>query len=167
VLIQFLHITAHAMDGFAFAAETLIARAVGRREPSRLRRSAVMTSFWGAVICVGMAVFFALAGPALIDLMAKDAEVQATARIYLWWMVAAPILGWAAWMLDGIFIGATRGRDMRNMMVLSFLVYVVAAALLIPAFGNHGLWLALLVSFVARSVTLAARYPALERDAGR
>lgn len=164
VLIQFMYITAYAMDGFAFAAETFIARAVGRRDPKGVRRAALMTSFWGGMTCVFMPVFFALAGPMLIDLMAKSPEVQQDARRYLWWMVVAPPLGCAAWMLDGIFIGATRGRDMRNMMILSFLIYVAAIWLLLPSMENHGLWLALNLSFVARGLTLGSRYPALERS---
>lgn len=166
VLIQFMYITAYAMDGFAFAAETLIARAYGRKDRARVRRSAMMTGMWGVVICVLTAVAFLLAGPWLIDLMAKDPEVQIEARDYLWWMVAAPLVGCAAWMLDGIFIGAARGRDMRNMMALSFVIYWIAILVLLPVMGNHGLWAALLISFVARGVTLGARYPALERAAG-
>ena len=165
VLIQFMYITAYAMDGFAFAAETLIARAYGRRDPTRVRRSSLMTGFWGMVVCCVSAVGFLLAGPWLIDLMAKDVAVQDEARVYLWWMVAAPIVGCAAWMLDGIFIGAARGRDMRNMMAVSFVLYWGAVLVLLPLFGNHGLWAALLFSFAARGVTLAARYPALERAA--
>jgi MATE family multidrug resistance protein len=78
-------------------------------------------------------------------------------------MVLAPLAGWAAWMFDGIFIGATRTADMRNMMLISALVYGVAVVLLIGPMGNHGLWLALIISFVARGLTLGARYPALER----
>lgn len=163
VLIQFLYLTAYAMDGFAFAAETLIARAYGRADPARVRRSAAMTSFWGFAICVVLAAVFWLAGPWLIDLLAKDADVQERARVFLPYMVAAPMIGCAAWMLDGIFIGAARGRDMRNMMILSACVYVAAALILIPWLGNHGVWLALLISFAARGVTLGARYPALER----
>ena len=166
VLIQFMYITAYAMDGFAFAAETLIARAYGRKDRARVRRSAMMTGMWGVVICVLTAVAFLLAGPWLIDLMAKDPEVQIEARDYLWWMVAAPLVGCAAWMLDGIFIGAARGRDMRNMMALSFVIYWIAILVLLPVMGNHGLWAALLISFAARGVTLGARYPALERAAG-
>lgn len=164
VLIQFTYIVAYAMDGFAFAAEALIARAIGQRNTRRLRKSALMCSFWGAVTCTSMAVFFAIGGPWLIDVMAKSAEVQADARIYLPWMIAAPIVGCAAWMLDGIFIGATRGRDMRNMMIVSATVYVIAVLTLIPVFGNHGLWAALLISFAVRGVTLGSRYPALERS---
>ncbi len=164
ILIQFLYITAHAMDGFAFAAEALIARAYGQKNLARLRRSVVMTSQWGLGVCVTLAVFFAIAGPWIIDVMAKAPDVRAEARIYLWWMVLAPPLGCAAWMLDGIFIGATRGRDMRNMMAVSFVIYCAAAAVLLPTIGNHGLWLALIISFVARGITLGARYPALEKS---
>ena len=166
VLIQFMYITAHAMDGFAFAAETLIARAYGRGDKVRVRRAALITGMWGMTVCVLTAAAFLFAGPWLIDLMAKDPDVQMEARAYLWWMVAAPLLGCAAWMLDGIFIGAARGRDMRNMMALSFVIYWAAVLTLLPLMGNHGLWAALLISFVARGVTLGARYPALERAAG-
>ncbi|SEM47672.1 multidrug resistance protein, MATE family [Roseovarius tolerans] len=166
VLLQFLNITAHALDGFAFAAEALVGQAYGARAVALLRRGALMTSFWGLVVCIALAVGFATFGGAIIDLMAKVPEVQAEARSYLIYMAAAPILGLAAYMLDGVFIGATRSRDMRNMMALSLVVYVAAAAALVPSLGNHGLWLALLVSFVARGVTLGLRYPALERAVG-
>ena len=109
------------------------------------------------------ALAFAIAGPWIIDVMAKDPDVQSTARDFLPYMVVTPLAGCAAWMLDGIFIGATRSRDMRNMMAISFVIYVIAASLMVPAFGNHGLWLALIVSFIARGITLGVRYPALER----
>ncbi|KJS40745.1 MAG: multidrug transporter [Roseovarius sp. BRH_c41] len=165
VLLQFLSITSHALDGFAFAAEALVGRAFGARSVAHLRRGALLTSVWGLVVCVALAVVFASFGGALIDLMAKAPEVQQEARNYLIYMALAPILGLASYMLDGVFIGATRTRDMRNMMALSLLVYVGAALLLAPTMGNHGLWLALLISFVARGVTLGLRYPALERAA--
>lgn len=167
VLLQFLMITAFALDGFAFAAEALVGRAIGAGRPDLLRRSAVLTSGWGLLICFGMAIAFAGFGGVIVDWMAKAEEVQEIARIYLPYMVAAPLAGWAAWMLDGIFIGATRSRDMRNMMVVSFVIFAIAAAILVPWLGNHGLWLSMLVSFVARGVTLGMRYPALERAAGQ
>ncbi|ARE83850.1 DNA-damage-inducible protein F [Roseovarius mucosus] len=165
VLLQFLSITAHALDGFAFAAEALVGQAFGARSVAHLRRGALLTSVWGVVVCVALAVIFASFGGALIDLMAKAPEVQLEARKYLIYMALAPVLGLAAYMLDGVFIGATRTRDMRNMMALSLLVYIVAALVLAPSMGNHGLWLALLISFVARGITLGLRYPALERAA--
>ena len=185
ILLQFLYITAYAMDGFAFAAEALVGQALGARRRARLRRGALLTAGWGAVTCVALSAVFFFAGPALIDLLtggfelsfrpfeigraaeqtAEALAVQGEARSYLLWMVAAPVLGCASWMLDGIFIGATRARDMRNMMILSSLVYLAALLTLVPAFGNHGLWASLILFFVARGVTLGLRYPALERAA--
>ena len=165
VLIQFLFITAHGMDGFAFAAEALIGQALGARNRARLRRSVMLTSFWAAVVIVILTTFFAMFGGWIIDLMTTSPEVQMTARVYLIWMILAPFLGGPSWMLDGIFIGATRTKDMRNMMLISFAVYWVAVWMLLEPYGNHGLWAALIIFFVARGVTLAVRYPALERAA--
>ena len=165
VLLQFVHITAFAMDGFAFGAESLVGQALGARDRGALRRAAGLTSVWGAVTVVALALGFALAGGAIIDLMTTAPEVRAEARAYLPWMIAAPLLGWAPWMLDGIFIGATRTADMRNMMLISALVYAAALWLFLPILGNHGLWAALLTSYVVRGLTLGLRYPALERRA--
>ena len=163
VLLQFLQITAYALDGFAFAAEALVARAMGMGRLDRLRRGAWLTSLWGiGWVCV-LAVAFATFGGTIIDVMTTAEPVRAAARDYLPWMVAAPLAGVAAWMLDGIFIGATRSRDMAVMMAASAAIYAAAVAVLVPVFGNHGLWAALLVSFLARGAALGLRYPALER----
>jgi MATE family multidrug resistance protein len=159
-------ITSYGLDGFAFAAEAIIGRAYGAGQRDVLRRGAVLTSAWALLVSLALALVFAVSGGGIIDLMAKAPQVQDLARVYLPYMVAAPILGCAAYMLDGIFIGATRSRDMRNMMLVSFLFYVAVALLLVPSMGNHGLWISLLVSFVVRGITLGLRYPALERAAG-
>jgi MATE family multidrug resistance protein len=166
VLLQFLSITAYGLDGFAFAAEALVGQTVGARARAGLRRAAVLTSQWGVGGAVLLALAFLIAGPALIDLMTTAPPVRAAARGYLPWLVAAPLIGIAAWMFDGIFIGATRTRELRNAMAVAVAIYAGALALLVPAFGNHGLWAALMVLNVARGVTLALRYPALEAQAG-
>jgi MATE family multidrug resistance protein len=165
ILLQFLHITAFGLDGFAFAAETLVGQAMGARNRTALRRGALLASGWGLVVVVGLSIAFAVAGPAVIDIMTTAPEVRAEARLYLGYMVLAPLIGVLPWMLDGIFIGATRARDMRNMMLISAVIYAASAAVLVPLWGNHGLWLSLLISFAARGITLAFRYPALEADA--
>jgi multidrug resistance protein, MATE family len=166
VLLQFLEITAFSMDGFAITAETLVGQSMGARSVARVRRAAVLTSFWGLITVLCTATAFALFGPWIIDVMTTSPEVRAEARVYLPYMVAAPLVGCAAWMLDGIFFGATRSADMRNMMALSAVIYVIALLILMPLVGNHGLWLALLISFIARGITLGWKYPALERAAG-
>ncbi|NBD30429.1 MAG: MATE family efflux transporter [Alphaproteobacteria bacterium] len=165
ILLQFMSITAFALDGFAFAAETLVGQAMGARRRAALRRAAVLCSVWAFLSGAVLALVFASLGGAIIDVMTTAEPVRDTARIYLSYMVLAPVLGVAPFMLDGIFIGATRTRDMRNMMAVSALIYAVAAALLMPIFGNHGLWAAMLISFVARAVTLGLRYRALEASA--
>ncbi len=162
ILMQFLYITGFALNGFAFAAEALVAQAVGAGARSKLRRSALLTSFWGMNCVCLLAVVFFVFGGMIIDVMTTAVDVRMTARVYLIYMVAAPIIGVGAWMFDGIFIGATRSADMRNMMIVSAIVYFSALYILMPIFGNHGLWAALLISLLARGVTLGFRYRALE-----
>ena len=164
VLLQFVHVASHSMDGFVFAGEALVGQAVGARALAELRRSAIVTAVWAfsAGIIIALIVWFA--GPFFIDLMAKDENVQAAARLYIPHVALVPILGAMAWMLDGVFIGATRTKDMRNMMIVSFLGYCIFIALLLPSFGNHGLWMAMNGFFILRGLTLAFRYPALERS---
>ncbi|WP_322895410.1 MULTISPECIES: MATE family efflux transporter [unclassified Yoonia] len=165
ILLQFLHLTGFVLDGFAFAAEVLVGKALGAQARGTLRRAALMTSVWGLGCCVVMAACFALFGGVVIDLMTTAPDVQDMARIFLPYMVAAPLLGVAAWMLDGIFIGATRTADMRNMMIVSAIVYFASVIPLMALYGNHGLWIGMLISFVARGVTLGMKYPGLEAAA--
>ena len=162
VLIQFLNITAYAMDGFAFAAEALVGKALGAKNRLIFRRSAVMTSQWGFGSVVVMALAFYVFGNTIINVMTTAEEVRIVSYEYLPWMVLAPLVGAAAWMLDGIFIGATRTADMRNMMFISFCVYLIALALLLPKYGNHGLWASLIIFSIARGMTLGYKYPKLE-----
>ena len=162
VLIQFLNITAYALDGFAFAAEALVGQALGAKNRQLFRKSVVMTSQWGVGSVILMALAFFVFGNSIINVMTTAEDVRVVSYEYLPWMVIAPMAGVAAWMLDGIFIGATRTADMRNMMFISFCIYLIALALLLPAYGNHGLWASLIIFSIARGVTLGFKYPALE-----
>ncbi|MBT8411033.1 MAG: MATE family efflux transporter [Octadecabacter sp.] len=164
ILLQFIAVTAYAMDGFAFAAETLVGQAMGAKRRAAFRRAVVLVSLWCFGAALVLAVVFAVFGGVIIDLMTTAPDVRAQARAYLVYMALSPLFSAAPFMLDGIFIGATRTKDMRNMMALSALVYFVAALALMPVFGNHGLWIALIISYIARAATLGARYPALERS---
>jgi multidrug resistance protein, MATE family len=105
---------------------------------------------------------YALFGPVLIDIMTSSEEVRRSARDYLWLVTLAPVLGVFAFSYDGIFIGATWAREMRNMMVLALLIFL-GAWLALRSFGNAGLWGALLVHYVARGGLQALRYPAMLR----
>ena len=164
VLIQFLHITAYALDGFAFAAEALVGQALGAKNRPLFRRAVIMTSQWGLGSVILMALAFFVFGNSIINIMTTAQDVRTVGYEYLPWMVIAPLAGAAAWMLDGIFIGATRTADMRNMMFISFCIYLIALALLLPSYGNHGLWASLIIFSIARGVTLGFKYPALEKS---
>ena len=165
VLIQFLHITAYALDGFAFAAEALVGQALGAKNRPLFRRAVIMTSQWGLGSVILMALAFFVFGNSIINVMTTAEDVRAVSYEYLPWMVLGPLAGVAAWMLDGVFIGATRTADMRNMMFISFCIYLIALALLLPSYGNHGLWASLIIFSIARGVTLGFKYPALEASA--
>lgn len=165
ILIQFVSITAYALDGFAIAAEALVGVALGAGSRGKLRRAALLTSVWAAGGSLLMALFFGVFGTWLIAVMATSEQVQQVAALYLPWMVMSPILGFASWMLDGIFIGATRTRDMRNAMIQTTVVFGLVILVFVPLWGNHGLWAALLVSYVVRAYTLMRYYPALEAAA--
>ncbi len=162
ILLQFLSVTAFGLDGFAFAAEALVGSAVGAKCRAELRRAAIVAAQWslGGALLLGLG--FAVAGPAVIDVMTTAPAVREAGRVYLFWVVVAPVLSVGSYMFDGIFIGATWTRDMRNAMIQSVVAYVVALAVLVPVFGNHGLWAALMVLNLARGITLGLRYPKLE-----
>jgi MATE family multidrug resistance protein len=165
VLLQFLTVTSYALDGFAFAAETLVGQAVGAGRAAGVRRATWLALVWGGAGAVLMAAVIGLAGGPLIDLMTTAPEVRAAARHFLFWMVLAPLAGTLAWTFDGVFIGATLTREMRNLMLVCAGLYALALALLLPAFGNHGLWGAMILFFVARSGLMARAYPRAEARA--
>ncbi|WP_323005725.1 MATE family efflux transporter [Pseudorhodobacter sp.] len=167
VLMQFLTIAAFFLDGFAFAAEALVGQAVGARSVAGARRASLVSTQWavGAVLCLSL--IYLAAGPALIDLMTTAPNVRLVAREYLPWLVAAPIIGVWAWMLDGIFIGATLTREMRQTMLVSALAYGVAVLVLVPIWGNHGLWAALMVLNITRAIAMGRKWPRVEEKAAR
>lgn len=165
VLLQFLEITAYALDGFAIAAETLVGQAVGARRAAEVRRASVVSSQWAVAGSLALGALFWTAGPALIDLMTTAPEVRTAARLYLPWLVIAPLIAVASYMFDGIFIGATLTREMRNTMFLSVGVYAVALLVAVPLLGNHGLWAALMALNGTRGTTMATRYRRAEAAA--
>ncbi len=165
ILMHFLSVSAYFLDGIAYATEALTGKAIGARNPKRFAEAVRLSSIWAGLLSVSAAATFWLAGGAAIDLMTVNEAVRVLAREYLVWAAISPIIGVACFQLDGIFIGATRTHDMRNMMLVSLALYLIAWAVLTPIHGNHGLWAALMLLFVARAITLGLRMPALQRAA--
>ena len=160
VLMQFISVSAFFLDGLAFAAEALVGRAIGAVKRSALLAALKLTTLWAVVVAVAASAVIWFFGPTFIDALTVDAGARAAARTFLPWTALAPLLGVWSFQLDGAFIGATRTREMRNAMLLSAAIYLAAWWLLTP-FGNHGLWAALSVSYLARTATLGAFLPRL------
>ena len=163
VLLQVITLWAFVLDAFAFVAETEAGRAYGRRSLGGLRRAVRLTGepmfAAGAIFAVLTWVF----GADLLGFLIEDAEARAAAIRYLPWCAIVPFLGAGAWLMDGVFIGTTSGKILRNAGLASVLVYLIADALLAAPLGNHGVWLAFLIFYMARGGTLVLAYPALER----
>jgi multidrug resistance protein, MATE family len=162
ILIQFLSVSAFFLDGLAFATEALVGRAVGAAQRAGLLAAAKLTTAWAAAVAVVIAAMLAVFGSTFIDGLTVDPATRAIARDYLPWAAGAPLLGVWAFQLDGIFIGATRTVDMRNSMLLSLAIFL-AAWWALSALGNHGLWAAFYVHYLARTGTLLHYYPKLVR----
>lgn len=163
ILMDIFGLTAYLLDGFAQAAETFVGRSVGARQRRRLEEAIWLPALWSGGMSLVVALATWVLGGLVIDLMTTNTEIRTAARIYLVWCALAPIAGFLAFQCDGIYIGATRTADMRNMMILSLALYLAASALLTPLYGNHGLWMALMVFLLARGLTLGLRIPALIR----
>jgi len=165
ILMQFFTLGAFLIDGFAHAAEAFTGQSVGAGDRERYRAGIRISSAWALVAAAATSLGIAVAGPWFIDMLTVNEAVQTMARHYLLFAAVTPLLGAACFQLDGIFIGATRTRDMRNMMLVSLAVFLIAGYWLLAVMGNAGLWLALIIFFIMRGVTLGVRLPALERDA--
>lgn len=154
VLITFLLLISNALDGFANAAEALIGEAVGRGSRRRFRmvfRTALRWSLWGAL---ALTIGFVLGGRWLISLLTGIEEVQTTAWQYLPWLWLLPFASVWGFLLDGIFIGATRTRDMQNTMLFSALLVFLPVWWLTTGWGNHGLWFSLISLMLARAASM-------------
>jgi MATE family multidrug resistance protein len=162
VLNNFIMIGSFFLDGLAAAAEQLCGQSVGARDAAAFARAARLVSGWSFGFGVALTVAFLLFGHLLIDLMAASPEVRAAAGQFLFYAALAPTCAVMAYCFDGIYIGATWTRDMRNLMLAALATYLVAWMLL-RGYGNAGLWIALLIFLLSRGLYQAARFPSLVR----
>ena len=163
ILLNFITLAAYFLDGFAVAAETFTGQAMGAKDKPTFVRAVRISTFWAVLISCLVSLVFWLAGESAIAFLTVNQEVRRTTLIYLPWAAFAPVAAIFAYQLDGIYNGVTRTFDMRNMMILSVGIYLAAWWLLVPPYGNHGLWAALILFLMIRGLTLALRYPALVR----
>jgi multidrug resistance protein, MATE family len=153
VLMNFFLLAGYFLDGIA---EQLAGRAIGARYAPAFWRAVRLTAWWGFALAFICAFVFLAFGSGLVALVTTAEEVRDVALIYLPWAALTAVSGVLAFQMDGVFIGATWSRDMRNMMLLSFALYVAALWSLGELLGNHGIWAALHVFLIARGISLFA-----------
>ncbi|QXH46345.1 MATE family efflux transporter [Pseudomonas xanthosomatis] len=153
LLLNGLLLTAYALDGLAHAVEALCGHAIGARDREALQRSLVVACGWSLIVSLGFAGLFLLGGHLFIDLQTDIASVREAAYPYLPYLALLPLIAVWSYLLDGLFIGATRAREMRNAMLAAVLI-ALPFALGLSGLGNHGLWLAFLGFMGLRAATL-------------
>ena len=163
VLFNLFLFLSYALDGYAFAAEALTGERAGARDNRGFRLAVRATSVWALGTSVLFTLAYFAAGPLMIDALTDIESVRAAARTYLPWAAVLPVLAVWCFQFDGIFVGATWGPAMRNTMIVSTAIYLVAVWIAVPIWGNHGLWLALAIFMSARGATMAVAYPGLAR----
>lgn len=159
VLMNFFMVASFYLDGMANAAEQITGRAIGAGHRPAFERAVRLTAIWSFGLATVTAVVFLAAGHSAIAVLTTAENVRALAGEFLPWAALTSVTGALAFQMDGVFIGSTWSREMRNMMLAAFGGYLLALSVLVPAFGNHGLWLALNVFLALRGLFLLALLP--------
>ncbi|CAM3850605.1 MULTISPECIES: MATE family efflux transporter [Pseudoalteromonas] len=163
VLLNFLMLVSFALDGIAYASEAKVGQAKGQGSARRVHLWVKISVFWGTLFAFAYCVFFALLGSQIITLLTDIPKVIEAANSYLPWLIFMPLAAMSCFLFDGIFVGLTRAKDMRNTMVFSALVGFFGVFWLFSDWQNHGLWLAMSCFMLLRGLTLIARYRQLRR----
>ncbi|NRP71774.1 DNA-damage-inducible protein F [Ensifer psoraleae] len=159
VLMTIFLVAGYYLDGLANAAEQLTGRSIGAAYRPAFDRALRMTALWSLGLAALTTLAFLLFGDDLVDVLTTAPDVRAVAYEYMPWAALTALTGALAFLMDGVFIGATWSRDMRNMMLAAFIAYAIALAVLIPVFGNHGLWAGLNLFLLMRGVFLLILVP--------
>ena len=163
VLINFLWIAGYGLDGFANATEALVGEAIGARRVADFRAVLKASSVSAFTVAAGLSFLYLVFGRNIIAIFTNQEAIRSLAGQYLPWLIVLPLVAVWSFLLDGVFIGATRAQELRDSMLISLAGYLGLAILLTARFGNHGLWCAMLAFMALRAITLALRLPGIER----
>jgi MATE family multidrug resistance protein len=158
VLMNLQNLTAFALDGFAHAAEALVGKAVGQQRRDVLERSVRLALKWSLIFAIGFCLLYVVIGPALIRLLTDLPEVRSASLQFLPWLIVSPLVSVWSFLYDGVYVGATRAREMRDIMVSSTFVIFLPAWFLLQGWGNHGLWLAFTLFMASRGIGMHIWY---------
>ena len=161
--MNFQAVTALGLDGFANAVEALVGKAIGANDRRAFRNAIFRALYWSLLVSAMFSIIYLLTGKWMIMLMTDIEHVMATATQYLPWLIAAPLISVWCFLLDGVFIGAVRGREMRNSMLISTILVFLPGWYWLTPLGNNGLWLALMIFFCARGLSLGWYFFRIEK----
>ena len=167
ILIHLQSMMAYGLDGFAHAAEALTGSAYGAGKRHNFSRAVTLTSIWAVIMAAMISLLYLVFGELILGLFTNIQAVIDATLIYLPWLIVAPLISVWSFQFDGIFIGVGYTREMRNAMLMSTALYLVLLKLLVPYWGNHGLFLALSLFMLIRSFTLGFYYPRILAGLGR
>lgn len=157
LLFQLFYFFSYFTDGFAYAAEALTGKYIGAADKSNLKHSVSLLFRWGLGIALLFTIVYALFGKLIISMLTSDLDLQTAAGPYLIWVILVPFVTFSAFIWDGIYVGATASRAMRNsMLIITTVIFLPAYSLLTPWLGNHGLWIAMLLFMGSRGLFLTA-----------
>lgn len=159
VLFNLVHFASYVMDGYAHAVESLTGFAIGKKDTALLKQSVSASVYLAAASAVVFSLFFWVLGEPIITLLVAEDTARQVAIAWLPWVIAAPLFGIWSFLLDGIFIGATETKSMRDSMLISLATFMLCAAVLVPYMGNQGIWVSYFVLLIVRALTLGLRWP--------
>ena len=158
VLMNLQILTAFGLDGIAHAAEALVGKAVGEKRRDALEQAVRLTLKWSLLFAIGFFVMYVVAGPFMIRLLTDLPDVRETAMRFLPWLIVSPLVSVWSFLYDGVYIGATRAKAMRDIMLVSTLGVFLPAWYLLQGYGNHGLWLAFTLFMASRGIGMYIGY---------
>ena len=158
VLMNFQNLTSLGLDGIAHAAEAMVGKAVGQKDEGALQYTVRLTLRWSAIFATGFTITYVLAGPLIVRILTDLPDVRETAMVYLPWLVASPLISVWCFLYDGVYVGMTRAREMRNIMVISTFAVFLPLWFVTQSFGNHGLWFAMMAFMASRGIGMHLGY---------
>ena len=161
LLLNLLQTIAYGLDGFAHAAEALSGGAYGAKNKAMFSKAVKVTTFWAFITALLFSLFYTLFGETIIHAMTSISEVAKSAEQYYFWIIIAPIIAMWSYQMDGVYIGATETRLMRNTVGIALAVYITLVLLFVPSGGNHMLWACLMLFLLLRGLGLIYYYPRL------
>lgn len=164
VLMQFLSLISFSMDGLAYSAEALVGKSIGSRRLDKLKETIRVIVFWAFLFSVIQLLLFYCFGEGIINRITSIEEIRVQAYCYLPWLILIPLASMLGYVFDGVFIGMTRAKDMRNSMIFSLCIVYFPTWLLFAEQGNHGLWIAMNAFMLARGLSLLWIYRGLDKN---